>query len=317
MYRQTTALECLELERSKWISKIEAAEFGQQNQQQQNQQQQQQHRQQLSDTANRHDSGMIDCNVACPTKDNDSDAPGSKDEPSKKMRDPRTSFDRVEARRLELQERTKKLEELRCDLVNVGNTNDGNHSLSLAGAESRFRTIVGSPRKACPILDRPKETWKIISEQRSRGDEFGRPRGFTGLVFYSPLGVPILVGKPKAESDEALRRASQGSDLWFQVEDYEGSRVLLRSSQVKGTKNSKKCVQMAADLAARYSIWGRTSPDARGEPATTTVPVMYTDSKHVAKRGTKVGRMRKKKSLGTMAGRPSNVEDLTRGLEPA
>merc|ERR1712228_665333 len=83
--------------------------------------------------------------------------------------------------------------------------------------------------------------------------EFGRPKDWSGLVFYSPLGVPILVGKKGSHNDEVLRRISQGSDLWFQVEGYEGSRVLLRTSLKKGLKNSKVCRQMAADLAACYS----------------------------------------------------------------
>ena len=195
-------------------------------------------------------------------------------------------------------------------------TQHNNSSLSVAAAESRFRTITGSKGKPCSILDRPKDTWKIIAERSSTTGEFGRPKEFAGLVFHSPLGVPILVGKSKAESDGILRRVSQGSDLWFQVEDYEGSRVLLRSSLVRGTKNSKMCIQMAADLAAYYSVWGRDHYHSKNDYCFDTVPVMYTDSKHVAKRGTKVGRMRKRKSLGRLMGRPSSVESIAQELEP-
>lgn len=174
------------------------------------------------------------------------------------------------------------------------------------------------------VLQQPPELWKTNRHNRRDGREFGRPVDFDGLVFYSPLGVPILIGKPKAHKDEILRRISQGDDLWFQVHDYNGSRVLLRSSLKKGFKGSKACRQMAADLAARYSDWypihhheqpkGSTSiSEEKTRPY--RVPVMYTDSKHVAKRGGKVGQMRQRKRLGNMYGYPSNVEALTRGKD--
>jgi len=87
---------------------------------------------------------------------------------------------------------------------------------------------------------------------------------------------------------------------------------------------------MAADIAAKYSVWdegGITNGIINGGGSMTemnmvmsmsmdAVPVIYTDSKHVAKRGTKVRRTRKRKSMGRLMGRPSNVEDITKGLEP-
>ena len=94
-----------------------------------------------------------------------------------------------------------------------------------------------------------------------------------------------------------MRQAAQGKDMWFQVDDYNGSRVLLRSSLAKGTDGSKRCRQMAADLAAKFSLWGEYEQ----------VPIMYTDSRKVAKRGSKVGSMKKSKALGTMYGYPGNV----------
>jgi len=139
--------------------------------------------------------------------------------------------------------------------------------------------------------------------------EYGRPSGFQGLVFYSPRHqVPILVGKMRCHADETLRRVAQGSDLWFQVEDYEGSRVLLRTSLFRGLRDSKTCMQRAADLAAYYS---HHRHDTGG------VNVMYTDSKHVAKRGSKVGQMRKSKRLGQIIGHPSDVCDIARDREPS
>ena len=301
IYRQTTALECLELERCKLVEKLRLVESS---------------TQQLNSNLEPTNKGNMDDNGCGGGGDNDLETK------KKKERNPRIALDRVATRKLELRERITKVEELRQELMMVGgnnrqnNSTQHNSSLSVAAAESRFRAITGSKGKPCSILDRPKDTWKIIAEQRSTTGEFGRPKEFTGLVFHSPLGVPILVGKSKAESDGILRRASQGSDLWFQVEDYEGSRVLLRSSLVRGTKNSKMCIQMAADLAAYYSVWGRDQYHNNKNDCFDTVPVMYTDSKHVAKRGTKVGRMRKRKSLGRLMGRPSSVESIARELEP-
>jgi len=158
------------------------------------------------------------------------------------------------------------------------------------------------------LMAQGPDKWKHVQELcRNSKAEFGRPAGFTGLVYKSPLGVPILVGRKGAHNDEVLRRISQGSDVWFQVDDYSGSRVLLRTSLAKGLKNSKLCQQAAADLAAYYS-------DYRGRFE--SVPIMYTDSKNVAKRGSKKGQMRKRKSLGTVYGYPGNVYAMCKGKEP-
>ena len=158
------------------------------------------------------------------------------------------------------------------------------------------------------LISQGPDGWRHVQELcRKSKAEFGRPEDFTGLVFKSPHGVPILVGRKGAHNEEVLRRISQGSDLWFQCEDYSGSRVLLRTSLARGLKNSKSCRQAAADLAAYYSDYRRKFE---------SVPIMYTDSKRVAKRGSKKGQMRKRKSLGTMYGYPGNVYDMCKGKEP-
>lgn len=144
--------------------------------------------------------------------------------------------------------------------------------------------------------------------RRERQKEFGRPAGFEGLVFTSPAGVPILVGREQSHGDATLRRVAQGSDLWFQVDDYDGSRVLLRTSLRRGTKGSKVCRQMAADLAAYYS-GHRQDEDGEG------VRIMYTDSRHVAKRGSKAGQLRHHKTLGRMMGHPGQVKHLVNEKE--
>lgn len=194
-------------------------------------------------------------------------------------------FDRVEARKKELHDLTSKLQGLRSTLEQTNSSQNKFEQIKTRIDDLGYGTI----------FRQPIASWKT---KQARDREFGRPQGFDGEIFFSPLGVPILVGRMNAHKDEVMRNAAQGSDLWFQVEDYNGSRVLLRTSLMRGTKGSKQCRQMAADLAAKYSEWGDDYD---------TVPVMYTDSRKVAKRGSKIGRMKQKKSLGRILGMPRNV----------
>jgi predicted ribosome quality control (RQC) complex YloA/Tae2 family protein len=130
--------------------------------------------------------------------------------------------------------------------------------------------------------------------------QVGRPEGFDGLVIESPRGVPILVARQKF-SDELLRRIGRGTDLWFQAQGGRGSRVLLRTSMCRGlSRSSRECMETAADLAAYFSDWKR---------ATESVDVMYTDSRHVAKRGSRVGQMKGGKRLGTIRACPWRVAE--------
>ena len=125
--------------------------------------------------------------------------------------------------------------------------------------------------------------------------QFGRPDGFDGLVVESPRGIPILVAR-QSFSDSLLRQIGRGSDLWFQVAEMRGSRVLLRTSMLRGLARSpRQCMEMAADLAAYFSDWRQSTDE---------VEIMFTDSRHVAKRGTRVGQMKRKKALGMLPGRP-------------
>ena len=136
-------------------------------------------------------------------------------------------------------------------------------------------------------------------------DQFGRPSGFDGLVIASPRGVPVLVAR-RSFSDELLRRVGRGTDLWFQcVEGRGGSRVLLRTSCVPSlSKSPRECMEFAADLAAYFGGGARGGDDA--------VEVMYTDSRRVAKRGSRVGQLKPKKRLGTVWARPGRVADAAR-----
>lgn len=208
-----------------------------------------------------------------------------KGEDSKKDGKERLITDRVMRRKNELGDTTTKLKGLRSEVERTSSSQQKFEEIKVRIEKMGYEAIFRQPRTS----------WKST---QARDQEFGRPQGFNGEVYYSPLGVPILVGRMNAHKDDVMRNAAQGSDLWFQVEDYNGSRVLLRTSLMRGTKGSKQCLQMAADLAAKYSIWGEDYD---------SIPVMYTDSRKVAKRGSKVGQMKQKKSLGRMMGMPSNV----------
>ena len=163
--------------------------------------------------------------------------------------------------------------------------------------------------------------------------QWGRPEGWRGLVIESPRGVPILVGR-RTSSDDVLRRASSGADLWFQEIEGHGSRVVLRlalgaasSASVasprtfyaappsrgcyKGPQRRydggvQGCMQMAADVAAYFS-------DADDEGA--GVEIMYTDARRVAARGARIGQLKPSKRLGALRGWPEAVADVVRRAE--
>ncbi|EJK73978.1 hypothetical protein THAOC_04374 [Thalassiosira oceanica] len=156
--------------------------------------------------------------------------------------------DNIERRITELDRAKSQLIGLKRDLSGSSNLEEVSEKIAELGLRG--------------IFTQPRSSWK---SNKTSNREFGRPRGFTGEVFYSPLGTPILVGKQSAHRDDVMRQAAQGKDLWFQVDDYNGSRVLLRSSLARGTDGSKRCRQMAADLAAKFSMWGEYEQ----------VPIMY------------------------------------------
>lgn len=151
------------------------------------------------------------------------------------------------------------------------------------------------------------ERLKTFDPDKAASNQRGRPDGFTGLVLESTRGVPILIGQ-QSFNDPLLRRIGRGTDLWFQVAEGQGSRVLLRTSMARHlAKSPRECMEMAADLAAHFSDSRHRVWDAEQ-----TVEVMFTDSRHVAKRGTRVGQMKDSKKLGTIWAKPARVADAVR-----
>ena len=180
------------------------------------------------------------------------------------------------------------------------------------------------------------------------------PEGFEGLVIQSPRGIPILVAQ-QSFSDSLLRRIGQGTDLWFQashghmhmhsisiytaytaytaytqhtqhthsirtaytaytqpavirrqVSEGRGSRVLLRTSLVRSVARApRECMETASDLAAYFSN-ARHTDEAQ---------VMFTDSRHVAKRGGRVGQLKEAKKLGVIQAKPARVAEVARSAQ--
>ena len=154
------------------------------------------------------------------------------------------------------------------------------------------------------VADELADKLEAFDADAAARDQFGRPTGFDGLVMSSPRGIPVLVAR-RSFSDELLRRVGRGTDLWFQCVEGRGSRVLLRTSCVPSLSRSpRECVEFAADLAAHFGGGARGGDDA--------VEVMYTDSRRVAKRGSRVGQLKPKKRLGTVWARPGRVADAAR-----
>ena len=108
------------------------------------------------------------------------------------------------------------------------------------------------------------------------------------------------------------RRTLREHAFWFQVRDLDGARVLLRTSMARGLEGSRECQQFAADLAAYFS----DSRGAGGEDDDDDyVEIMFTDSRHVAKRGSRVGQMKDNKKLGIVRGRPAAVAEVARAAQ--
>ena len=142
---------------------------------------------------------------------------------------------------------------------------------------------------------------------------WGCPGDFDGLVVYSPLhGIPILISKQR-HSDDVLRRVSRGTDLWFQAREGRGSRVLLRTSMCRSLKKPpRECMELAACFAAFFSD---KNSHRRAASDTRPVEVMWTDSRHVAKRGGRVGQLKDAKKLGIIRAEPWRVAAKARDAQ--
>ncbi len=93
-----------------------------------------------------------------------------------------------------------------------------------------------------------------------------------------PGGFEALAGKTDADNDLLSLRLAAPNDLWLHVRGLPGSHVILRHPD--GEKPDNATIKSAAAIAAWHS-------KARNAG---TVPVCYTEAKHVGKpRGAKPG----------------------------
>ena len=93
-----------------------------------------------------------------------------------------------------------------------------------------------------------------------------------------PEGYEVLAGKTDADNDLLSLKLAAPGDLWFHVRGLPGSHVILRHPESR--KPDSSVIKKAASIAAWHS-------KARNAG---TVPVCYTESRHVGKpRGAKPG----------------------------
>ncbi|HEY5653860.1 MAG TPA: NFACT RNA binding domain-containing protein [Pontiella sp.] len=96
--------------------------------------------------------------------------------------------------------------------------------------------------------------------------------------YILPNGFEVLAGKSDVDNDLLSLHTAQAHDLWFHVRGQPGSHVILRHPE--GNKPDNTLIKQTASIAAWHS-------KARNAG---TVPVCYTEAKHVGKpRGAKPG----------------------------
>ncbi len=93
---------------------------------------------------------------------------------------------------------------------------------------------------------------------------------FKPLLFKSPEGFEILVGRNNLENDRLTLKTASNSDLWFHTKEIPGSHVIVRTQ-------GQEVPEATLALAARISAWH--SKGRLGE----NVAVDYTLVRHVRK----------------------------------
>jgi len=105
----------------------------------------------------------------------------------------------------------------------------------------------------------PADIEAIHSELVSQG--YSRPQrqdrgnrkkkdSFSPLLFTSPTGCEILVGRNNLENDRLTLKTASNSDLWLHTKDMPGSHVILRT---QGQEPDEADIALAARIAAWHS----------------------------------------------------------------
>lgn len=71
-----------------------------------------------------------------------------------------------------------------------------------------------------------------------------------GRQFISPSGIRVSVGRNAKENDR-LWLGSNRNDLWFHIEGYSGSHVVLHSASIDIISSND--IEFASNLAVKYS----------------------------------------------------------------
>ena len=70
------------------------------------------------------------------------------------------------------------------------------------------------------------------------------------LLFHSPSGKEVLVGRGNTQNDELTFKLARRTDLWFHVLHFPGSHVILSQAEGEATEED---IAFAASLAVTYS----------------------------------------------------------------
>lgn len=157
----------------------------------------------------------------------------------KKYRKYKTGSKKIEAALKAAGDRRKKLEENMAGLENAKETEELAVYSEKTPASLAVRKKRRGPEKAAPFRE-----------------------------FVSKDGFEIRVGKSNIANDK-LVRASNGNDLWFHVQGFPGSHVVVRAG--KNREVPRTTLMEAAELALKYSTRAK---DKKGT-------VVYTHIKHV------------------------------------
>ena len=127
--------------------------------------------------------------------------------------------------------------------------------------------------------------------------------GWSGRVFVSPAGVPILVGRNRKENEQLSLKVAKDPDVWMHVRGSPGAHVVLQLSQASAAaraETDEACLQRAADLAVFYS----EMRDAGKAVVSVASP------KHVVKpSGAPLGAVRIRQEQPALVGVPDNVPE--------
>lgn len=114
------------------------------------------------------------------------------------------------------------------------------------------------------------ENEKYLKPKLTKGKKKQIQKPSEPLVFDSPEGFKIYVGKNSLQNDRLTLKIAKANDIWLHTKNIPGSHVVIKS---EGKTIPSETIYFAAEIAARHS----KAKDGN------QVPVDYTDIKNVHK----------------------------------